>query len=124
KTCALTINVTKQAGVDQDTFSDAGERLIRRLRDVGDEGSRVSKTLSSIGVNSKDASGNLRDAGDIIEDAILALSGMENSVERSNVGVQLFGRGWKNLVPMLSLGRDEIERLKDEAHELGLVLGE
>src|SRR5699024_4612623 len=25
---------------------------------------------------------------------------------------------------MLSLGRDEIERLKDEAHELGLVLGE
>lgn len=117
-------HVATQAGVDQDTFSDAGERLIRRLRDVGDEGSRVSKTLSSIGVNSKDASGNLRDAGDIIEDAILSLSGMENSVERSNVGVQLFGRGWKNLVPMLSLGRDEIERLKDEAHELGLVLGE
>lgn len=117
-------HVATQAGVDQDTFSDAGERLIRRLRDVGDEGSRVSKTLSSIGVNSKDSSGNLRDAGDIIEDAILSLSGMENSVERSNVGVQLFGRGWKNLVPMLSLGRDEIERLKDEAHELGLVLGE
>lgn len=117
-------HVANMAGVAQDTFSDAGERLLRRLRDVGDDSSKVSRALASIGVSTKDASGQLRSSADIINDTVLAMSDLEGGINKSNLGVQLFGRGWKNVAPLVSMGSDEILRLRKEAHDLGLVLSE
>jgi len=50
-----------------------------------------------------------------------ALAGMTNEVEQGAIAAQLFGRTGTQLLPMLAEGADGIKRLREEAHDLGIV---
>ena len=49
---------------------------------------------------------------------------MENITERNVLGAQLFGGAWKDLAPILSMGSDGIEKAREEARSLGVVMSE
>ena len=117
-------HVAIKAGTDTDTFERATEALIRRLKDIEGEGSGAPETIRKLGVALHDANGNMRRAGDISQDVITSLAGMENASERNVIASQLFGRQWAKLAPILNLGADGVKALREEAHGLGLVLSE
>lgn len=53
-----------------------------------------------------------------------ALASMTNEVEQGAVAAQLFGRAGTQMLPMLAEGADGIQRLREEAHELGIVFNQ
>lgn len=47
---------------------------------------------------------------------------MPDGAEKTAMAMQLFGRAGKQMIPMLNKGAEDLEELRKEAHELGLVL--
>lgn len=118
---------------------------------------RIGKTLDSgkwekYGVATRDASGQARNANDILLDTFDMLGRISNETERARVGNELFGRGYANIAPLIGKTRQEyerylgavedgqvvtaeeaasaertrlaIDRLQDSVREISLVLGE
>jgi len=61
---------------------------------------------------------------EVFEATITALQGVEDQTERTYLASQLLGKGATELGPMLNLTQEEMEALKQEAHDLGGVLSE
>jgi TP901 family phage tail tape measure protein len=116
--------VTTVAGVGADTIANAAMSLTRRLSATDEESKKVAETLGALGVSVRDSSGRLRDMDDILPEMITSLQGVENTVERNALAIQLFGRGATELAPVLGMTADEFENLRKEAHDMGLVLGD
>jgi len=114
--------VAKIAGVEVDVFSSAVQGLTQRLARGGEDAGPLGRAFEALGMTARDANGELRKGGDIVEEAIAKLSQMENITQRNVIGAQVFGGAWREMAPILSLGSQEIERLRKEAHELGVVL--
>lgn len=79
-------------------------------------------TFASLGISLTDAEGNMRSAEDVMNDAILALSDMEEGAERTALANKLFGRAGVEMAPLLNQGSAAIKNMKQEAHDLGLVM--
>ena len=114
--------VAKIAGVSTETVTNATEGLVRRLKDVGEEGNPAVEVLQGLGIASKDATGQIRNAGTIVDETIMKLASLDNVTERNTIGSQLFGGAWKDVAPILSLGGDSIAQLREEAQSLGIVM--
>lgn len=61
---------------------------------------------------------------EVFEATITALQGVEDQTQRTYLASQLLGKGATELGPMLNLTQEEMEALKQEAHDLGGVLSE
>ena len=61
---------------------------------------------------------------EVFEATITALQGIEDQSERTYLAGQLLGKGATELGPMLNLTAEEMDALKQEAHDLGGVLSE
>lgn len=60
------------------------------------------KAFQRLGVNLKDAQGNLRSTGDIFEDVVVSLQSMDNATERTALAYKLFGESVSKLNPLLN----------------------
>ena len=60
------------------------------------------KAFQRLGVNLKDAQGNLRSTGDIFEDVVVSLQSMDNVTERTALAYKLFGESVSKLNPLLN----------------------
>lgn len=60
------------------------------------------KAFQKLGVNLKDAQGNLRATGDIFEDVVVSLQSMDNATERTAAAYKLFGESTSKLNPLLN----------------------
>ena len=94
----------------------------RRLKTVGEEGSRVNEMFGRLGVSTTDASGNVRGMDDVLLDTFNRLGDMEDGLAKNAIGTELFGRSWNEVALIVSSGSKGIAELREEAHELGLVL--
>ena len=116
--------VAKQAGVSTEAITNAAEGLTRRLISTSEAGSSATQMMHGLGIATKNSNGELRNASDIMDDSLKVLADMENQTERNALGAQMFGGAWKDLAPILSMGSDGIEKARQEARDLGIVLDE
>ena len=77
---------------------------------------KIGKTLdadkwSKYGIATRDASGQARDANDILIESLGMLSDIENGTERARVGNELFGKGYAALSPMIGHTTDEYKKM-------------
>ena len=88
-------------------------------------GGDMAQAFARLGVDVKDANGNLKTTEQLIEDSLLALADFKGSAEERGVLVeQLFGRGGKDLNAFLDEGIDGVKELLGEAGEMGLIMSE
>jgi len=71
-----------------------------------------------------DATGNLKETSEVLLEMSDFMVGTASDTEKLAVAQTLLGRKGAELIPFLKLGREEIEKLGDEAEQLGLVMGE
>lgn len=83
-----------------------------------------SDAFDTLGISLTDADGNLRSIEDLMNESIIALSGMDEGAERTALATDLFGKAAQELAPTLNGGADSIQALKDRASDLGLVLSD
>lgn len=77
---------------------------------------KVAKTLDSgkwekYGIETRDASGHIRDVNDILLDTFTKLSQTTNETERATMGNALFGKGFASISPLIGHTRDEYEKM-------------
>lgn len=115
-------HVARVAGVSNEALTKAAEGLIKRLPALEEEGGKATEALTGLGLSYDDIKDKSPDEQfDLI---IGKLADMEDPVQANVLGSQLFGGAWKDLAPILSMGGDEIDRVRAQAQELGLVLDE
>jgi hypothetical protein len=115
-------HVARIAGVSSETMATAVQGLTQRMARGGTEAGPLNDGLKQLGMSIKDSSGNIRNGGEVMEEAIGKLAEMQNVTERNVLGAKLFSGAWKDLAPVLALGKDGINAAMKEAKELGLVL--
>jgi hypothetical protein len=89
---------------------------------------KIAKTMddskwAEYGIATRDASGEAKDANDILLDTFDMLGKVENETERARIGNDLFGKGYSNLAPMIGKTRAEYEGMLG-AVESGQVITE
>lgn len=80
--------------------------------------------FQELGVQLKNSDGSFRTTTEIFNDTITRLSQMTDETERDKLAFQLLGRSAQSLIPILKQGAGGLQGLKDEAHNLGIILSD
>jgi hypothetical protein len=92
--------------------------MVDTARGVGE--SRVA--FRELGIEVKDAGGNIRPIQDVLGDVADRFAGLTDGAQQTTLALQLFGRGGQALIPLLNKGRESLAELTAEAERLGLVI--
>lgn len=110
--------------VDMDVMTKSMAKLIKSM-DNASKGSKDSvDAFTRLGVSWQDSAGNLRNNQDVFFDLIDALGQVESETERDALSMRLFGKSAQELNPLISAGADELARLSEEAHQMGVVMSD
>lgn len=115
-------HVALAVGVDFNKLTQSVQSFTGKLPKILKEGGTAAKVIKDLGVNVKDAHGNLRSMNDIFPELITALQGVENKTLRNSMAQQILGKELSSLAPVLGITADEFNRLRKEAHDTGVVM--
>lgn len=107
--------VLSQSGTDVDKLQSGMKTMSAQVE-------KNAKAFEDLGVNIKDANGETRSQEEIFYDTVNALQQMQEGTEKSTLAVQLFGKAGTELMPLLNSEAGSLETMRQEAHDLGLVL--
>lgn len=108
--------------VSVDTITGSQTKLIRSMQQAADGTEKQADAFAQLRVSYQNADGSLRDVEDVFWDTIDALGRMENETERDSAAMELLGKSARDLNPLIVAGRDAMNELAQEAHDVGYVL--
>lgn len=76
-------------------------KLSKGLAGVDDETAGATKALQFLGVRAKDASGNLRDPAEVMNDVALKLAEFEDGAGKTALAMEMFGKSGASMLPFL-----------------------
>lgn len=101
---------------------------MRKLDTVWNKGARSKKKSVKIAkgvtVSLKGENGQLKDQTEFFYDCIDALHGMTSESQRNEAASKLFGKQWRDMLPLIEAGTDGLRAYGEEAHEVGAIIGE
>lgn len=107
-------------GEDADSMSAALEGFIRRFPQLEQESGKATKALEAMGLSYAELRGMNSD--EMIGAIINTLAEMDNQLQRTAYGTQIFGQEWTQMAGLLDGGAEGIKAAMEEARQLGLVL--
>jgi hypothetical protein len=118
---SLLVNEWRLAGVEVNSGSQGMKFLQRNLYDARVAGSAQAQMFATLGINIKDANGNLLQADQVLPQVRDHMSTLTDVTERSALALKLFGRGGEALLPWLTKSNSEISKQDKLIAKLGLV---
>lgn len=116
--------VCSQSGTSVDTLK-MGVKTLTAAMDGAASGTKSNvEQFQKLGVSVVDSNGKLRSQEDVMWDVFSALQNMDNQTEKARLATELFGKSGSELMPMLNGASGSIESMKQQAHDLGLVLSD
>lgn len=129
----------QRAGMSSEAFSQlayAGELADVSMQDLQGSMGKLAKSqgdaargtaeqanaFKALGIEYKNADGTLRATNDVFLDFADRFQELQGSPEIIAVGMQLFGRSFQNLIPLLKDGSAGLKATGEEARLFGLVL--
>ena len=113
---------SKLLDVELSTITGAHSKLTKAIASADKGTGAQAETFAALGVEIRDANGELRSANDIFDDTITALGKMDNETERDAAAMQIFGKSAQELNPLIEAGADQLAAFRKEAHDTGAVL--
>lgn len=111
------------SGMDIASMS-AGLKTLRGQMEQAAEGKGLAKTFEELGIAVTNSDGSLRSQQEVMNEAILALSQMDESAERAALAQDLFGKAGAEMAPLLNSGAEAIEEMRKQAHDYGFVMSD
>lgn len=109
------------SGVSFESLTTAIKFLSKNAGEGSDAAKRVFEAFS--GVAMRDAKGNLKTADVLLEDFADKIAKTKDPIKQVELAMHaLHGRSGAELLPLLKQGKEGIQRLRQEAQDLGLVL--
>lgn len=116
--------VLSQSGVDINSFQTGAKSLLANMDKVTEGNQTAIDNFNALGVSVQNANGSLRSQEEVLFDTIAAFQGMEDSAEKSRLAQELFGKQGQEILPLLNSEAGSLEEMKQQAHELGLILSD
>lgn len=110
------------ADVSMQDLQGAMGKLAKAQGEALSSTSTQAKMFDALGISAKNADGSLRDTADVFLDFADKFQKFKGSPEIMAAGMQLFGRSFQNLIPLLKDGSAGLRDAMQEAKDLGLVL--
>lgn len=110
------------ADVSMQDLQGAMGKLARAQGEALVATSQQAKTFEALGISVKNADGSLRNTADVFLDFSDKFQQFKGSPEIMAAGMDVFGRSFQNLIPLLKDGSAGLRSAMDEAKALGLVL--
>lgn len=116
----------EQVGVTVNQVDEGLRRFTRRMGEFANSGGGpAAKAFEQFNVQVRDSNGEVRSAEDVLGDFISALEDVDSAAQRGAVAAQIFGDdAGPKLRLLLDQGVTGIERLKQEANDIGAVLSD
>jgi len=115
----------KQEHANTEVLNKGLMNLAVRIGYANDGLSTYVRAFEHLGIAYKNADGSARSAIDVFMDLADRFASGKISTMELYSALQVLGiRGGKELIPLLKLGREGIEKLMREAEELGIVMSE
>lgn len=113
-----------QVGLETGEIDDALRELTLSLGEAADGSRTKAEAFARLGVDLRDATGAVIDAGDALPLIAQGLERIETPAERAAVLVAALGEEGQRLAPLLARGATGINNLRDAAHRMGVVLSD
>ena len=97
-------------------------RLSANMLDAQQGVTTAADAFGDLGVEVLTAGGDLRSFDAVLGDIADEFAAMPDGAEKTARSMELFGRSGAALIPMLDAGSSGIAEMRQEAHDLGLVL--
>lgn len=114
--------VAKRVGVSTEVLSSAFSSLGRRMSQFQRGSGPAVNAARELGVEFRNTDGSMRNADELIMDILGKLNRMPADLDRARIGTELFGRRWEMLAPIIGRGSEQIEAIREQAREMGLVM--
>jgi len=107
-----------------ETIQGSLTKVTKSMASAGSGNKAMAANFKALGVSVKDSNGHLRDSEDVFADVIDALGGIDNEAERDALAMSVLGKSAGDLKPLIAAGGDELNKLRQEAHDVGYVMGD
>lgn len=87
-----------------------------------DPKSKQSGLFKALGVEIKDAQGNLRSIEQVLPEIADRFKTLDNATTEAALAQELFGRSGAQLLEFLNLGSDGLKEMEDRAQRLGIII--
>jgi hypothetical protein len=111
-----------QNGISIDSMQAGMNKVTNTFDDLKKGSKGATETFARLGLTMKDLEGKSKD--EIFAMTITSLQSMTDETERAAIANDLFGKSGAELAPLLNAGAEGTEKLRQRAHELGLVLND
>lgn len=98
--------------------------LVLQMDSAASGTASAQETFQKLGLTWEDGNGKLKDQETMMNEVLFSLASMENGTEKARLATELFGRSGSELMPMLNNGAEGMEELREQAHNLGLIMSD
>lgn len=105
----------------EDALKDLGEHMAEIANGI-DTSSDAFTLFQKLGIEMKDASGNMRPVEQVFLDLADAIQRNEDPALRAKMAMATMGDSGRKLIPMLAGGSDGLKQMAAQARDLGLVM--
>ena len=126
--------LAQSAGVSASSFSKLAvaaeksnvsqEDLANTLAKISAASPEMVTRISQVGVSFRNASGQAKTSSEVFADVADKVAKAGSTADKTAIAVRAFGEEGAKLVPLLSGGRAELQKLAAEADKYGLVVSE
>ena len=108
--------VAGQLDVSMSTLANGFTIFSKNMLDLTSTTSAGGRALAEWGISLVDSDGNLRSVGRVLPEIVAQLQDMEDTSLRNRIAADIFGKGYKDLIPILNLSSAELQVLIDKAN--------
>lgn len=116
--------VCSQSGTDVNKLQGGMKTLTNSINSAVNGGKTATAMFDKLGISVKNADGSVRSQEEVLNDAVRALQGMEDGTEKAALATDLFGKAGTELMPLLNSEAGSFDEMRQQAHDLGLVLSD
>lgn len=113
--------IAVQSNTSLEGFSKAIKFLSTSLVQAQDAGSVPQRLFKALGVEAKDAAGNIRSTSEVLPELAEALNNIGNETLRTAAGVKIFGRGYLEIAASLATYKESQEEARKVMEQFGTV---
>jgi hypothetical protein len=113
-----------QSGASSEAIYASFGKLTQNIYDASTGNEKLAGTFKALNITLTDNHGNLKDTTTLTNETMNALADIKNPTEQAAIAQDLLGKGCKELIPLLAGGSVEMNKVKDNASKMGMVLSD
>lgn len=114
--------IFKSVGYSAEQASGDFAALAERAKDAAAGAGEGAEVFDALRIRVKDTSGQLKSQNELFVEVIEKLQKMKDETQRNAYASQLLGTTGEELIPILNMSAQQLEELRQKAHETGSVM--